>query len=100
MDKLTQFLMRPYINLAFALFCGANYYIIVLRFILSHTANGGLLLAFFFLPAVVAGGGLVVLKTLKAWREQGLTRRMNALVLMNIALFAVNMVLIADMLTR
>lgn len=98
MDKLTAFLMRPYVSLVFALFCGANYYVIVLKFILSHTSMGGGLLGFFFLPAIVAGGGLLVLKTLKSWNGQQLKTRMNVLVILHFALFIMNIALIADML--
>lgn len=94
MDKLTNFLMRPYINLAFALFCGANYYIVVLKFILNHTSNGGGLLGFFFLPAIVAGGGLIVLKTMKSWQEQDRQKHMNILVLLHFVLFVMNIALI------
>lgn len=92
--------MRPYISLAYALFCGANYYVVVLRFILAYTSNGGGLLGFFFLPAIVAGGGLIVLRTLKAWQEQQLTKRMNMLVIMHFVLFAINIALVADMVIR
>lgn len=98
MDKLTAFLMRPYVSLVFALFCGANYYVIVLKFILSHTNMGGGVLGFFFLPAIVAGGGLLVLKTLKSWNDQQLKTRMNVLVILHFALFIMNIALIADML--
>jgi hypothetical protein len=89
--------MKPYISLVFALFCGANYYVIVLKFILGHTELGGGLLGFFFLPAIVAGGGLIVLKTMKAWQEQEKRGHMKMLVVMHFILFLMNIALVASM---
>lgn len=97
MDKLVNFLMRPYISLAFALFCGANYYVVILKFILANTGFGGGLLGFFFLPAIVAGGGLVILKTLKAWREQGKIKQSAMLIILHFALFIMNIALVLTM---
>lgn len=97
MDKLVNFLMRPYINLAFALFCGANYYVVILKFILANTNMGGSLLGFFFLPAIVAGGGLVILKTLKSWREQEKTKECAILIILHFILFVMNIALVATM---
>ena len=97
MDKLINFVMRPYINLAFALFCGANYYIVVLKFILANTSVGGGLLGFFFLPAIVAGGGLIVLKTLKNWEEMEKRRHMGILILLHFMLFLMNIAVVMTM---
>lgn len=97
MDKLVSFLMRPYINLAFALFCGANYYVVILKFILANTNIGGGLLGFFFLPAIVAGGGLVVLKTLKSWQEQEKTKASAILIILHFILFIMNIAFVMTM---
>ncbi len=57
-------------RLVFALLSGGAYYIIALKFILSHTSVGGGLLGFFFLPAIVCGMGLVIIKILRSQEEQ------------------------------
>lgn len=70
-DKIINLLKNTAPRLIFALLCGAAYYIIALKFILSHTNNGGGLLGFFFLPAIVCGMALVIIKVLRSKEEEG-----------------------------
>ncbi len=67
--KVIQLLKSTAGRLVFALLSGGAYYIIALKFILSHTAAGGGLLGFFFLPAIVCGMGLVIIKILRSREE-------------------------------
>ena len=68
-NKIIKLLKNTAGRLIFALFGGAAYYIIALKFILSHTNNGGGLLGFFFLPAIVCGMALVIIKVLRSKEE-------------------------------
>lgn len=68
--KIIELLQNTAGRLIFALMSGAAYYIIALKFILSHTNNGGGLLGFFFLPAIVCGMGLVIIKVLRSKEEE------------------------------
>lgn len=69
-NKIIHLLKKTAPRLIFASLSGAAYYIIVLKFILSHTNNGGGLLGFFFLPAIVCGMALVLIKVLRSKEEE------------------------------
>ena len=64
-NKIIQLLQSTAGMLIFALLSGCAYYIVVLKFILSHTSVGGGLLGFFFLPAIIFGAALVLIKIIK-----------------------------------
>lgn len=97
MDKLARFISRKYIDLIFSLFCGLNYFIVVMNFVLKNTNNGHLLGLFFF-PAIVCGIGLVILKLIKQWAEQNEYRKIGILTILHLALFVMNAFLIASIL--
>lgn len=84
--------------LIFALLSGTAYYVVVLKFILSHTSAGGGLLGFFFLPAIVCGAALVLIKVIKQCFENDRDGAAAALFVMHIILillavvFAVSMI--------
>ncbi len=61
MDILKLFTNKSF-RLTFSLLSGIAYYVIILRFILSNTENGGMLLAFFFFPAIICGCALLIYK--------------------------------------
>lgn len=69
--KIIQLLKTTYGLLAFALLSGAAYFVIILRFILSHTSVVGGLLGFFFFPAITCGAALVLVKLIKQLFESG-----------------------------
>lgn len=69
--KIIQLLKNTAGRLIFALLSGGAYYIIALKFILSHTNSGGGLLGFFFFPAIVCGMALVIIKILRSKEEEG-----------------------------
>lgn len=69
--KILNLLKNTWARLIFALLSGAAYYVIVLKFILSHTSSGGGLLGFFFLPAIVCGAALVLIKVIRQCIEDG-----------------------------
>ena len=60
-NKIIQLLQSTAGMLIFALLIGCAYYIVVLKFILSHTSVGGGLLDFFS-PAIIFGAALVLIK--------------------------------------
>lgn len=70
-NKIIRLLNNAWARLIFALLSGAAYYVIVLKFILSHTSSGGGLLGFFFLPAIVCGAALVLIKVIRQCIEDG-----------------------------
>lgn len=70
-NKIIRLLNNAWARLVFALLSGTAYYIIVLKFILSHTSVGGGLLGFFFLPAIVCGAALVLIKVIRQCIEDG-----------------------------
>lgn len=84
-------------RLIFALLGGAAYYIIALRFIISHTNNGGGLLGFFFLPAIVCGMGLIIIKILRSQEEQGNTGAMLTVFWTHIILIIISAVFLITM---
>ena len=70
-NKIIQLLQSTAGMLIFSLLSGCAYYIVVLKFILSHTSVGGGLLGFFFLPAIIFGAALVLIKIIKQCMENG-----------------------------
>ena len=64
-NQILKLLKNTWGLLIFALLAGGAYFVIVLRFVLSHTNNGSGLLAYFFAPAVICGAALVLIKTIK-----------------------------------
>lgn len=68
-NKILNLFKNTWGLLVFALLSGCAYYVVVLKFILSHTAVGGGLLGFFLLPAIVFGAALVLIKLIKQCME-------------------------------
>jgi hypothetical protein len=96
-EKILKLLANTVGRLVFALISGAAYYIIVLRFIVSHTSYGGGLLGFFFLPAIVCGMGLVIIKILKSQEEQGNTKGMLAVFWTHLLLIILSVAFLVSM---
>ena len=88
---------KKYAGLVFSLLSGAAYFIIILGFILKHTASGGLL-AFFFAPAIIAGAALIIIKTVNRLREEERYKSINAFLLLHIILIAISIVFLIDIL--
>ncbi len=84
--------------LVFALLSGAAYYVIVLKFILSHTQSGGSLLGFFFLPAIICGAALVLIKVIKQRFEGGRDGSVCVLFFMHAALILLSVIFAFSML--
>ncbi len=95
--KVIQLLKNTVGRLVFALLSGVAYYIIVLKFILSHTAAGGGLLGFFFLPAIVCGMGLVIIKILRSQEEQENTGAMLTVFWMHVLLIIISIAFLFTM---
>ena len=70
-NKVIGLLKNTWGLLIFALIAGCAYYAVVLKFILSHTNNGGGLLGFFFAPLIICGAALVLVKVIKQCFENG-----------------------------
>lgn len=70
-NKVINLLKNTWGLLIFALIAGCAYFVVVLRFILEHTNNGGGLLGFFFAPLIIAGAALVLVKIIKQCFENG-----------------------------
>ena len=72
-NKIIQLLQSTAGMLIFALLSGCAYYIVVLKFILSHTSVGGGLLGFFFLPAIIfVFGAVIAFATGTSWVSFGI----------------------------
>lgn len=95
--KVIQLLKNTAGRLIFALLSGGAYYIIVLKFILSHTDNGGGLLGFFFFPAIVCGAGLVLIKTLRSQEEREDTASMLKLFWVHLILIVIGVIFLLSM---
>lgn len=91
-NKVLNLLKNTWARFVFALLGGAAYYIIALKFILSHTNNGGGLLGFFFMPAIVCGMGLIIIKILRSLEEQENMRAMLAVFWTHIMLIIISVV--------
>lgn len=83
-------------ELGFSLASGVAYFIIVWNFISRYTYRGGNLLAFFFAPAIICGMALILIKTIRAWREQELWSRLNTLILVHIVIALAAVVFLLD----
>lgn len=70
-NKVMQLLKNTWGLLIFALLSGCAYYVVILKFVLSHTERGGGMLGFFFLPAIVCGAALILIKLIKQFFENG-----------------------------
>lgn len=79
---------RRYMQLVFALCCGAAYFAVALGFIDAATSAGGGFLAFLFCPAIVCGMALVIIKSLRRFIEEENKSAVNFL-------FAVHIIIIA-----
>ncbi len=96
-DKIIGLLKNTVGRLVFALLCGAAYYIIVLKFIISHTSAGGGLLGFFFLPAIVCGMGLIIIKILRSEEEREDVKAMLRLFWAHIVLILISITFLLTM---
>lgn len=56
-------------QLIFALLSGGAYFILALKFILSHTQVAGGLLAAYLSPVIICGAALILIKLFKQCRE-------------------------------
>ncbi len=68
-NKIIQLLKNTWGLLIFALLSGCAYYVVILKFVLSHTERGGGILGFLFLPAIVCGAALIIIKLIKQFFE-------------------------------
>lgn len=100
MKRLADFLVKPIPGLVFSLFCGVNYFVPALAFIMHNTAVGGWVLGLFLFPMITAGCALVILKVLKRLCSEERNKAVFALLAAHIVFFAVNIVFIADMLAK
>ena len=73
------------------------YYIVVLKFILSHTSVGGGLLGFFFLPAIIFGAALVLIKIIKQCMENGNYNAVNLIFWLHIVFIIISAVFLVSM---
>ena len=69
--KILVWLQKTAFQLIFALLSGGAYFVLALKFILSHTKAGGGLMAMFLAPLIVCGAALVLIKLIKQCRENG-----------------------------
>ena len=91
-NKIIQLLQSTAGMLIFALLSGCAYYIVVLKFILSHTSVGGGLLGFFFLPAIIFGAALVLIKIIKQCMENGNYNAVNLIFRLHIVFIIISAV--------
>lgn len=84
--------------LIFSLLSGMAYYVVILKFILSHTSVGGGLLGFFFFPAIVFGAGLVLIKLIKQCLENGNNGAVSIIFWLHVIFWAIAIVFVASML--
>lgn len=63
-QSIIDMLQKPVPRLIYALVCGVAYFIIIMQFVSSYTAQGGLM-GLFIAPAVICGGALIIVKTLR-----------------------------------
>ena len=87
-----------YGGLIFSLLAGAGYFIIILDFILKHTSTGGALLGFFFSPAIIAGAALVIIKTVRSFREEEAFKKINMFLYLQLAIIILSIFFLADIL--
>ena len=95
-NKIIQLLQSTAGMLIFALLSGCAYYIVVLKFILSHTSVGGGLLGFFFLPAIIFGAALVLIK-IKQCMENGNYNAVNLIFWLHIVFIIISAVFLVSM---
>ena len=93
-NKIIQLLQSTAGMLIFALLSGCAYYIVVLKFILSHTSVGGGLLGFFFLPAIIFGAALVLIKQCM---ENGNYNAVNLIFWLHIVFIIISAVFLVSM---
>ena len=96
-NKIIQLLQSTAGMLIFALLSGCAYYIVVLKFILSHTSVGGGLLGFFFLPAIIFGAALVLIKIIKQCMENGNCNAVNLIFWLHIVFIIISAVFLVSM---
>ena len=96
-NKIIQLLQSTAGMLIFALLSGCAYYIVVLKFILSHTSVGGGLLGFFFLPAIIFGAALVLIKIIKQCMENGNYNAVNLIFWLHIVFIIISAVFLVSM---
>lgn len=83
--------------LIFALLSGGAYYIVILKFILSHTDKGGGMLGFFFFPAIVCGAALILIKLIKQFFENERENSAVALFLLHVLFIMISIVFLISM---
>ncbi len=82
MDKI---LNTKYGGLIFSLLSGLGYFFLVMALI-SETKYSYLLGIFFF-PTIVCGAAVCILKTIKAWQEEGKFENIRRLMYIHVVLF-------------
>lgn len=96
MERIAKILEKRSTLLVFCLLCGAAYFLIALRFILTYTSAGGGLLAFFFFPAIICGMALILFKAIAKWQEEQKTKAVGALAVVHVVLFIISIVFLLD----
>lgn len=96
-NKIINLLQNTWGLLVFALLSGGAYYVVVLKFILSHTESGGGLLGFFFLPAIICGAGLVLIKVIKQCMENSRNSAIIALFWIHVVFMLLSIVFLISM---
>lgn len=96
-NKIIQLLQSTAGMLIFSILSGCAYYIVVLKFILSHTSVGGGLLGFFFLPAIIFGAALVLIKIIKQCMENGNYNAVNLIFWLHIVFIIISAVFLVSM---
>lgn len=83
--------------LIFALLSGCAYYIVVLKFILSHTSVGGGLLGFSFCRQSYSVRRIVLIKIIKQCMENGNYNAVNLIFWLHIVFIIISAVFLVSM---
>lgn len=97
MNKIVKLLTNRAGELTFSLVSGAAYFLIVLRLIQLYSPNA-MLIGFYFSPVIICGMALVLIKTLRNWKEQAFYGKMQGLFWAHVALMIVALAFLAEML--
>ena len=97
MKKLLKILDSRSGELSFSLASGIAYFLVVLQMIRLF-APGSMLLGFYFSPAIICGVALVLIKALRAWKEQELFSKILILFWVHILLMLIALLFLAEML--
>ena len=91
-NMIYNLMKKKYAPLIFSLISGCAYYIIILSFIMTHTAVGGGLLAMYIAPVVICGIALVLVKLIKKNLEDENSRSINTVFWLHVVLCAISIV--------